>query len=54
MYVTYDYRCILCKHKQTKFVKKEDCDKQLCEKCRGGLLRLPPGPKTTFKFNDKN
>ena len=53
MYVSYDYKCIVCKDKTTKFVKKVDCDNQTCDKCGQALLRLPPAPATTFRFNDK-
>lgn len=53
MFITYDYRCLECGHKEPLFVKKDEKDKQACLKCGGGMLRLPAAPSTTFKFNDK-
>jgi len=53
MFISYDYRCINCKTKEARFIKKEDRDDQYCKKCKFPMLRLPPGPATTFKYNDK-
>ena len=53
MFVTYDYKCEKCNIVFERFVSKLEKDKQKCYECMKPAKRLPAGPRTTFKFNDK-
>jgi putative FmdB family regulatory protein len=53
MFMTFDYKCIECKKREERFVKREERDNQYCSKCGQAMLRVPHAVRTTFKFNDK-
>lgn len=53
MYASYDYKCVTCNKVVHRFVSKLEKDKQICYDCANPTKRLPAGPPTTFKFNDK-
>jgi len=50
-YITFDYRCSRCEVETTKLVKRNVQDFQRCE-CGMALVKLPPSPRTHFRFND--
>lgn len=52
MYATYHFKCIECKRKEQRFIRKEDRGNQFCG-CGSIMIRIPSPTKTTFKFNDR-
>lgn len=53
-FITFDYRCKPCDVEEERLVLKSDMDAQRCGNCKGLMVRLPAGTKTTFKFADKS
>jgi hypothetical protein len=53
MYITFDFKCGTCGDVQSRFVKREEIDKQLCA-CQTitPMTRLPAGTRTTFRYAD--
>lgn len=52
MYITFDFKCPTCALVDSRFVRRDDMDKQKCEACDEVLIRLPAGTRTTFRFAD--
>lgn len=63
MFITFDYLCPDCEHRETRFVRKSEMDDQQCpnyvapnpeKPCFSMVMtRLPPATRTTFRFADK-
>jgi len=58
-YITFDYKCPSCAQVDSRMVKREDMDDQVCRPCVRGnphndvrMIRLPPGTRTHFRFAD--
>jgi len=53
MYITFDFKCLTCGEVRTRFVKREEIDKQMCA-CQTiePMKRLPAGTRTTFRYAD--
>ena len=60
MYISFDYKCRECDHVTSRFIRKRYMDKQICGKpsttfpCRGLMVKLPAGTRTTFRHADPN
>lgn len=56
MFITFDYQCPSCGHRETRFVRRSEMDSQKCRECSGteNMRRLPAAPVTTFRFADRN
>lgn len=55
MYVTFDFKCTSCGHREPRFVKKSEMDFQVhtCgDDTYSSMTRLPAAPRTTFRFHD--
>ena len=57
MYVSFDYRCPhldRCGHEESRFVRREAMDHQICGHagCEALMVRLPPATRTTFRYAD--
>lgn len=57
MYITFDFKCLTCKQVDTRLVRREHMDMQVCTQgtgCDGtDMIRLPAGTRTTFRFADR-
>jgi hypothetical protein len=58
MYITFDYKCRECGDYDSRMVLRSEMDTQRCGKksttfpCRGRMVKLPAGTRTTFRFAD--
>lgn len=54
VFITFDYKCPQCGHREPRFVRRSEMDEQTCGKHLGlvPLTRLPPATRTTFRFAD--
>ena len=58
MHISFDYKCTQCDNVESRFVLKKLMDTQVCKKksttfpCRGAMVKLPPGTRTTFRHAD--
>lgn len=48
----YDYRCPACGAVEERLVKDADQAQFCWSGCEGLMVRLMPGPRTTFEFAD--
>lgn len=59
-FVSFDFKCPNCGHVESRFVRRDQMDAQLCHcstakiRTLGPMQRLPAGTRTTFKFADTN
>jgi len=53
-FITNDYKCISCEHKEERMVKRGEVTDQKCSQCCCPMQQLIGGPITTFKFGDRS
>ena len=58
MYVSFDYLCPECGHREPRFVNRLAMDAQPCPQSMEHdeltlMLRLPAAPRTIFRFADR-
>ena len=52
--ITFDFKCSNCDARYPNMmVKRSEVGDQKCGKCYEPLVKLMPGPITTFKFGDR-
>ncbi len=54
-FIIFDYLCKECGAIEAdKMVRRSEMDSVPCPRCPGQMTRLPAGPTTSFKFNDRS
>ena len=59
MYISLDFKCRDCGHREPRFIKKQHKDFQIChcshpkKHTLGPMVPLPSATRTNFKFADQ-